>query len=716
MAKILNLKLSVKLPLMIAIAAVFLAAGIGYLSTTTATDNAEAASERTMRAMLENRAEALSSYLESIEQDLRTLAASPMTADAVTEFQSGWSLLGDNAAGRLQTAYITDNPNPTGEKEKLDTAAQTGSYNRTHLRYHPWFRTFLYERGYYDIFLFDLEGNLIYSVFKELDYATNLEHGEYADTDLGNVYRAAAQTQAAQPLHFYDFEPYSPSHGAPASFISTPIYSGGEKIGVLAFQMPIDRINAVMGSQVGLGETGETLIVGSDGLMRNDSRFFEESTILAASVENEAVTQALAGEEGYVETDAYRDETLRIYSRPLLFHGTSWALIAAIATEEIRAPIVSMRNEIALVSLGFLTLIIFAGVFLARTITNPITALTGTMQRLAAGDLSVELAGENRHDEIGEMSAAVKVFRENALRTNELEKQQEEQRLRTGEDQKQMMNELADGFESKIGTIAEAVAASANQMHNTSQEMSGIAEGTSQKAAEMASASEMATSNVQTVAAAAEEMTASIAEINNQITEASRSATKAVQEVQSTQGHVKALEDTADSIGEVVSLISGIAEQTNLLALNATIESARAGEAGKGFAVVANEVKALANQTSQATEQISDQIQQMQGATGQTASSMEEVATTIEKLQQASSAIAAAMEEQEAVTQEIARSVQEAAAGSQQVGENITLVTQASQETGSASSDVMAGASELANQASDLTTEVGNFVAQVRSA
>jgi len=368
----------------------------------------------------------------------------------------------------------------------------------------------------------------------------------------------------------------------------------------------------------------------------------------------------------------------------------------------------------AVSALALLIGLSLAYLIVSRSISRPLAAVSKGLEALTAGDTSVDVK-IYADDEIGAVAKAFVGFKDNLVRTKQMEAEQEEQKKRSEEERQQVLNELADDFDTNVGAIVEAVSMAAQEMQSTAQAMAGIAEETSSQAIAVSAASEEASTNVQTVASSTEEMTSSISEINERVTEASAASQKAVAEVARTTERMGALSVTAEKIGEVISMISGIAEQTNLLALNATIESARAGEAGKGFAVVANEVKALATQTGQATDDISTQIKEIQNATSEAVSSMSDVSQVISGLEQISGTIAAAMEEQGAVTQEIARSVQEAATGTQQVTENISGVTQASQEAGSASGQVMEKASELSEQAGTLKSEVGKFVAQVRT-
>lgn len=276
--------------------------------------------------------------------------------------------------------------------------------------------------------------------------------------------------------------------------------------------------------------------------------------------------------------------------------------------------------------------------------------------------------------------------------------------------------DVADEFERDMSQVIETVSTSAETLHTTAGDMGQAAKSASEQSTVVAAAAEEASANVQTVAAAAEELTSSISEINRQVIQSNEMAGKAVDEAQKTNDEVARLSKSADEIGSVVELIKEIADRTNLLALNATIEAARAGEAGRGFAVVANEVKNLASQTANATEEIVSHVTSIQGSTGDAVKAIRDIADSINVLSDNSTTISEAMEEQGLATQEIARNVDEAATGTKEVTTNITAVNAAVDETEQASGQVLGASEELAEQSQNLKLGISGFLVELRKA
>ena len=711
-----QLRLSKKVPLAIAGAAAIAAISAASIAYVEAGESLREATNVKLTAVLEDRRTMLADYLETIRADLRLQSTNPMVHDALVAFRNGWAALDGDPTETLQRLYITENPHPTGGKDNLDAARDGSAYSDAHRRYHPWMRQFLRERGYYDIFLFDPDGNLVYTVFKELDYATNLVDGRWADTDLGRAFRAARDNPRPDFQVFFDFQPYAPSHDAPASFLAAPVVNEtGDLAGVIAFQMPIDEMNRLMQQTAGLGQTGETYIVGEDLLMRSNSRFSTGSTILARSIDTAPAMAARAGETGILQADDHRGVPVLSAFAPLEFLGTRWAVLAEQDVDEALAAVTDMRNKLIVQLLLVLALLGGLGLAIGRGIAGPILRMTAAMRLLADGDNTVEVPAQKRRDEIGDMANAVQVFKDNAIRMDRMQAEQAEAEKRAEAEKQATLNRMADDFHAGVSEVVRTVSCAAAEMQSTAQAMSAIAEETSSQATTVASAAEQASMNVQTVASAAEELGGSIGEIRRQMDLQTGAADDAARSVLANDAQIKGLAEKVEAIGSVVSLIAGIAEQTNLLALNATIEAARAGDAGKGFAVVASEVKNLANQTGRATEEVAAQVKAVQDQTGSTVAGIAEINARIDRIKEISASVAAAMEQQNAAATEIGRNTQEAAVGTQQVSTAIGGVTEASRQAGVSANSVLTAAGDLAQQSETLSARVAEFMARVRA-
>ena len=368
------------------------------------------------------------------------------------------------------------------------------------------------------------------------------------------------------------------------------------------------------------------------------------------------------------------------------------------------------------IGLGVLVLTLGAGALLSRSISRPLRSLTEGMNRLANGDFTVVPPGLGRSDEVGEVAHAVEMFKEKAVEKAKHDAEaQEAERARIEDAQKAKVNEAVEAFRSSIEDMLRAVTDNAATMRNNAQSIDDVAAEASGQAAAAAGASQQASESVQTVAAAAEELSASIGEIARQIAKATDVVRTADSRTERSVNEIEGLAAMSERIGAVVGLIQAIAAQTNLLALNATIEAARAGEAGRGFAVVAAEVKALAEQTSKATADISSEVTAIQTSTRSAVEAVRDVGSGMREISEVTATIAVAIEQQGSATREISENAQSAARDNSMLAENISTVSEAVGQASQSAASVLHSTGDLAEQAGRLSHQVTEFFHSLRT-
>jgi methyl-accepting chemotaxis protein len=410
-----------------------------------------------------------------------------------------------------------------------------------------------------------------------------------------------------------------------------------------------------------------------------------------------------------------------------------------------------MQTDDQTMSLAFYGLVFILGIavasaffmFIRNRVVGRVDNITGIMQSIANGDLSVSIQSSKDQDEVGNMARAVEVFRDNAIHQVELEAQKADLEQKNREEdakrlqlesekrklleqdqdasqqrqlQAQKINEYISKFDQTVSDTISAVDQSANALQGNAEILTSTANQTNDRISSVRSTIDVSTSDIQTVASAAEELSTSIHEITSQVTHSSEIASDAVHQLNSTNNQVASLVEQVNNIENVIEMIASIAEQTNLLALNATIEAARAGEAGKGFAVVASEVKSLANQTASATVEVTNQIELIQQATSAAADAIGNIGGTVSEMDDISRVITKAFDEQGNATHEISTKIHQISLGTNDITTNIEDVNEVAGNTEQAASKVHEASQELVRQSTSLRSEVDTFLSNVRSA
>ncbi len=729
--------LSRKLPLAAAILTIISIAIASTAGILIGSRSLEHAAFGTLSAVADGRRNQIELYLKNIEDDLITTSERSDVVDAVKAFTDVWIFVGDKPTEELQRRYIHENPHPIGEKQNLHTAKNDG-YDATHNAFHGKLLDIQQQNKYYDVFLINMKGDIVYTVFKELDFATNLIDGEWANSELGNIYRNVIEANDPDKVFFKDFKPYGPSNGAYASFMGKAIVQNGKINGVLVYQMPTDVIQEIVSNRTSLGETGETILMEPDGLFILDSNFTAEDDSFKTTITTDLIGSSNHDiiSTGYIT--GYRDIEAAASVTHINFEGVDWALATIMKKDEALAGVSSMRNTILIISV-----ILFVGALLisnwfAKTITRPIDNIVDRMSSLVDGETDFDLSSEMGEDEIGKMAKAVEVFRQSAIEKRKLEASTEEQRALNekqraeGEQEKALeakkienaVSSLAEGldklalgdltatihepFDAELDTLRMNFNQSVSSLRETLLGISSNSSSMDEKAAEMQSAARELAARTEKQAYSLQETSASVQEIasttklaTDKVNEATHIASKAQNNADKSSEIVSKavaamdnIENSSKEISNIISIIDEIAFQTNLLALNAGVEAARAGEAGAGFAVVASEVRQLAQRSTNAAKDIkalintsSDEVEQGAELVKAAGEALSEISTDVAEINDKMSSVVVAANEQLSGVQEVLSSVtqmdqmtQQNAAMSEEASATTNIMTAESRE------------------------------------
>ncbi len=629
----------------------------------------------------------------------------------------------DDDAIALQYHYIKNNTHPLGAKHELLDPIDGSQYGEWHYQYHPFLRDFQQRFGYYDLLLVDAKyGRIVYSVLKELDFATSLIDGPYAQTAVGEVFRKANEATSPDFVALSDFAPYLPSYQHPAAFIAAPIFDAGEKIGVLVLHMPIDRINDIMThggkwAKSGLGVSGETYLVGADKRARSLSRLLAEDKtqyleairemgesehtvgLIAAretnvglqTIDTQGSRAALTGHSGFDVFPDYRNLAVLSAYAPVSIDGMNWAILAEIEVEEALQASQALSTQIlgitAAVAALLILLAIGVGTWFASTLSRPILKLSNTINSVERSSDLTQTVDIQSTDELGTAAQALNAmlakFRSSIQQvsgaTSQLASTAEETSVITAQ-----TNQAIQGQLEKTAQVATA-------MHEMSATVQEVARNTTDTSHATADANEKSSSGQQA-------MTETIAQIK-----------QLSSEVENASVVIQQLEKYSEDIGSVLDVINGIAEQTNLLALNAAIEAARAGEQGRGFSVVADEVRNLASKTQASTLEINQMIEKLQSGSRRSVQAMDHskemacraveqatktgdalliITENIRRINDMSSQIASASEQQSTVADNISRNVE-------RINDITEQTSVGAQQTATAGNDLSQLSSEL---------------------
>ena len=713
--KIKGMNLQVRITATIGLVALAACSFVGvYAYSSAKTALVEATRDR-LELVSTSRATTLQNHMEAMSRDLETLAENAIVRIALTDLTTSFR---SNAAQREEFTRFFTTPPSREDRLALGGKGSDSLYAWRHEGVHASFRAILTERGYSDILVATKDGEIVYTTAKYQDFGRSMSDGELAGTGLVTAFDLVLASSEQSP-QLVDFAPYAIAGGEPSAFLAQavrlPLESGGSGgvDGVVIYRIATESLDRLISSRDGLGLTGESYVIGTDGRLRSNRPLESQPSALTALGRPEVLAAAAGAFQYTDELGAERFAEKRMLS----WLGKDFALITDQTAAEALEQVTATGRGIMMATFSMLLLALALAFLTGRSIVRPIKGLTGALRLLVNDSNLPHVVGEERSDEIGDIARAVVSIRDRVQAdAADRQRETEEAQAREAQARKDMMHSLADDLETAVGEAVASLGREASGLSKAANAMASLSDEARGGSDRVANAATTASNSVQDVAASTEQLSMAIVEVSQLIARSSAVTNETNEFAANTSGVVLSLNECANRIGEIVTLIENIANQTNLLALNATIEAARAGEAGKGFAVVAAEVKGLATQTAKATEEIGRQIDEMRAATNTAVSAVGAIQSKVGEISEAMTSVATAVEEQSAATQTIASSADVARGGAASVSDDIASVRGVIVAADEAADVVVKTAAELQKQAASVDERVRSFLAQIKAA